>query len=205
MKVREPMTAGKKAFRFFGMIFLATVAAWTVAHALTFEKKTVGTPTISYKSGQATITGDAQERTVLDYIKDYVDIPDGAVDWKVFGQTKEIRVEYKTKEGYDGEYFKPEFPAAVKAMDGKEITIKGFMFPLGPNEEQTEFLFGPFPINCPFHYHVGPSLVIEAHADKHPIKFVWDPIVLKGKLTLVPLDKENSTFYRFTDITIVKK
>ncbi len=149
--------------------------------------------------------GDSSTRTIADYIKDYVDIPRGGTDWKVFGQTKEIPVEGKTPDGLDYGYTKPEFSDAVKALDGKDVILKGFMFPLDPEEKQHLFLFGPFPVSCPFHYHVGPSLVVEAHTpEKTPVEFSYDPLVLKGRLELVPKDEDNSVFYRLVDAQIVK-
>lgn len=169
--------------RYWGLVVFALVIALSFsAYALTTEPG-----------------ADAPTRNLDDYIKDYVDVPDGALDWKIFGKTKEIDVESKDAEGLDLQYFKPEFDADLKALDGKKVTIKGFMFPLDSTEEQKLFLFGPFPINCPFQYHVGPSLVIEVHADNHPVKFSYDPLVLTGTLELVPLDAENSVFYRLKD------
>lgn len=147
---------------------------------------------------------DAPTRTLEDYIKKYVDVPKGATDWKVFGKTKSIDIEGKTKDGMDFQYYKPEFTPEVKALDGKQVTVKGFMFPLNSSDDQTLFLFGPFPVNCPFQYHVGPSLVIEAHADNHPVKFTYDPVVVTGKLQLVSKDPEFSTFYRLMDAKLVK-
>jgi hypothetical protein len=141
-------------------------------------------------------TADAPTRTIEDYIKDYVDVPKGATDWKVFGQTKEISIEGKDAEGFDFQYYKPEFSKDVRALDGQEITLKGFMFPLDSTEEQSQFLFGPFPVNCPFQYHVGPSLVVEVYVEKHPVTFTLDPVVVKGTLELVENDPETSTFYR---------
>ena len=99
---------------------------------------------------------DAPTRSLEDYIKDYVDVPPGATDWKVFGKTKQIDVRGKTPDGYDLQYYKPEFTPEVTALDGKQITIKGFMFPLNETEKQKLFLIGPFPINCPFQYPCRP-------------------------------------------------
>ena len=154
---------------------------------------------LTYEKGS-----DSATRTLSDYIKDYVDTPAGAVDWKVFAKTKEIDIEGKTKDGYDFQYYKPGFTPQVKALDGKMVTIKGFMFPLEETQKQKLFLFGPFPVSCPFHYHVTPSMVIEVHADKMPVKFSYDPIVLTGRLQLVQKDMENSTFYRLMDAREVK-
>jgi hypothetical protein len=147
---------------------------------------------------------DAPERTIADYIEDYIDIPDGALDWKLLGQTEMTNVEGKDKDGMDIQYFSPGFPLDLQPLDGQEILVKGFMFPLGAAEEQNLFLFGPFPLNCPYQYHVGPNLVIEVHADKNPTPFTYDPITLKGVFELVPSDPEYGVFYRLKDAKIVK-
>lgn len=184
------------------LLFLALPSS---AHALSTEKNyTKQTVTVTTDLGTETMVLDSPNRTIADYIKDYVDVPDGAVDWKVFSTTKEINVEGKTKDGYDFQYFKPGFSALVKKLDGREITVKGFMFPLNETQKQKLFLFGPFPVSCPFHYHVSPSLVLEVHADKAPVKFSYDPVVLKGRLQLVNKDPENSTFYRLVDAEEIK-
>ena len=46
---------------------------------------------------------------------------------------------------------------------------------------------------------MGPSLVIEVHADNHPVEFDYEPVTIKGTLELVSDDPEYSTFYRLTD------
>lgn len=147
---------------------------------------------------------DSPNRTLQDYIKNYVDVPVGATDWKVFGAAKVVDVEGKTPDGYDFQYDKPQFTPALRALDGKQVTVKGFIFPLDETEKQKLFLFGPFPISCPFHYHVTPAMVIEVHADKAPVKFSYDPVVMTGRLQLVEKDMENSTFFRLLDARQVK-
>ena len=142
---------------------------------------------------------DGTDKTIMDYIKDYVDIPAGATDWKVFGATKETEAHSKTPDGYDNLYSKPEFQPALKALDGKTVTVKGFMFPLDGTDLQKHFLFGPFPATCPFQYHVGPPLVIEVDAGTHPVKFSYDPVVITGTLELIPDDPDYSTFYKLHD------
>ncbi len=161
-------------------------------------------PAWALTSVDASTMSDSPNRTMQDYIKNYVDVPKGATNWKTFGATKEIDVEGKTPDGYDFQYYKPKFTDALRALDGKQVTVKGFMFPLDETEKQKLFLFGPFPISCPFHYHVSPALVIEVHADKTPVKFSYDPVVLAGTLQLVEKDPENSTFFRLLDAHVVK-
>lgn len=133
-------------------------------------------------------------------IEDYVDTPEGAVNWELFAATKEITINEKDEEGYDLEYVQPQFADTLKKLDGEKIKIKGFMFPLEQGKEQSKFLFGPFPMNCPYHYHVGPSLVIEVHT-KTPLPITFDPVTLSGTLELVERDIEFSVFYRLQQAT----
>lgn len=139
-------------------------------------------------------------KTMIDYIDEFIDRPNGAVDWKELGKTEEILVKGKTPEGYDSEYTKPDFTQEIEKLDGKTINIKGYMFPLEQSEEQRLFLLGPFPQSCPFHYHVGPSLIIEAHAKENPVKFSYEPVTLSGTLELVQNDPEHNVFYRLKDL-----
>ncbi len=149
---------------------------------------------LTYEDG-----ADAPTRTIEDYIKDYVDVPKGATDWRIFGKTRQINVQGQSEDGMDYQYYKPQFHPEIKALDGKQVTVKGFMFPLNSTDEQRLFLVGPFPVNCPYQYHVGPALVIEVHADNNPTEFSYDPITVTGKLQLVDKDPEFSVFYRLID------
>ena len=136
-------------------------------------------------------------QTLMDNISKYVDTPAGSLDWQILGMTKEIQHTETDKEGFTNEYVTAEFTEAVKALDGKTITIKGYMFPLGETDRQPLFLFGPFPVGCPYHYHVGPSLVIEVHADAAPVKFSYDPIVITGTFETIVNDPDGrGLFYR---------
>lgn len=141
---------------------------------------------------------DESERDIASYIPDFVKVPHGGVSWDVFTQTKEITTSGKDEQGMDYEFKMPGFSDAIKKLDGQEVIMQGYMFPLEAEEKQSEFLFGPFPVSCPYHYHVGPSMVIEVHAKK-PIKFSYEPIDIKGRLELVPKDMETEVFYRIYD------
>lgn len=149
----------------------------------------------------SSLTLSEQTYTVDDLlanVDNFVKTPKGGIEWKVFGATKQTSYKFKTPDGLDGEGLKPEFSSTLKELDGKEIIVQGYMFPLGQEEKQSEFLLGPFPISCPFHYHVTANLIIEVHAQK-PIPFSYDPINIKGKLELVPRDDEYNVFYRLKD------
>lgn len=135
-------------------------------------------------------------------IPEFVKTPEGGVPWTLFGATGQNPYTYTDEEGGEWSGVRPEFSEELKALDGTEILIQAYMFPLGQEEQQSMFLLGPFPISCPFHYHVTPNLIIEAHADP-AIEFSYDAIDVKGTLELVYKDDEYNVFYRLKNVEIV--
>ena len=139
---------------------------------------------------------------IVGQISKFTTTPSGGKDWMLFSQTKEIP--YKiNRDGEEWEGVKPEFPDTIKKLDNKEVVMTGYMFPLDQTENQSQFLFGPFPLSCPYHYHAPNSLIIEAHAVK-PIPFSYEPITIKGTLELVPEDLEYNIFYRLKEVALQK-
>ncbi|MBI1326611.1 MAG: DUF3299 domain-containing protein [Alphaproteobacteria bacterium] len=143
-------------------------------------------------------TIEFSETRILGAWKDYVDVPKGALSWDIFAQTKEKVFSLVDGDGMRSDYAKPDFSTEMKSYDRKTVKMRGYMFPLDEDEKQKLFLFGPYPMTCPYHYHVGPSLIVEAHPVK-PIKFTYDAITLEGTLELVPEDMEYGIFYRLND------
>ncbi len=116
-----------------------------------------------------------------------------ALPWQLFSQTKEIEDCTIDKDGFDYCLIKPEYNQKIKQYNGKVVTLMGYMFPLEQSEKQKKFLLGPYPLSCPFHYHVGPSQVIEINSDQ-AIDFSFDPVTVKGELK-VKFNKETGIFY----------
>lgn len=116
-----------------------------------------------------------------------------AIAWSVFAKSREIEECTDDAEGFRSCRLKPEYTDEVKALDGKQVTLMGFMFPLEDAEKQSNFLLGPYPLSCPFHYHIGPSQVIEVLADE-PLAFSYDPITVKGTLR-VRYNTQTEIFY----------
>ena len=56
----------------------------------------------------------------------------------------------------------PVFGKEVKALEGKEVTVKGYIIPTDGYKSQTAFVFSAFPYNmCFFCGGAGPETVIE--------------------------------------------
>jgi hypothetical protein len=78
----------------------------------------------------------------------------------------------------------PIFSAEVKALQGKEITIKGYVIPTDGYKSHTEFVFSAFPYNmCFFCGGAGPETVMEIYASEG-IPYSTEPITIKGILQL---------------------
>lgn len=123
----------------------------------------------------------------------------GALPWDIFLETKENQKKVSFPDGGYTFEVTPIFSDKLKAYDDKQVTLYGFMFPLEQSEKQANFLIGPFPPSCPFHYHIPPSLIVEVRTEK-PIDFSWDEITLKGTLELAEKDP-NGVYYILKDAT----
>ena len=121
--------------------------------------------------------------------------PAGAVSWKTL---KGVYVDVKeTKKAL---LFIPEFNAEVSALDGREIEIEGFVFPLTPTDDgadfQSRFLLSSLPPSCPYYHLYGMEQIIEVVAAK-PVPFVDDPVRIKGRFELLR-DNRDGLFYKMT-------
>jgi hypothetical protein len=98
---------------------------------------------------------------------------------------------------------KPVFSEEIKALNGKEVTVKGFIIPVEGYKSHKEFIFSAFPYSmCFFCGGAGPESVMEVTAIE-PVVYSAESIVLKGKLKLNS-DDVNKLMYALTDAKIVK-
>lgn len=99
---------------------------------------------------------------------------------------------------------KPVFSEEIKALNGKEVTVKGFIIPVEGYKGHKEFIFSAFPYSmCFFCGGAGPESVMEVVAIE-PVEYTADAIYLKGKLKL-NADDVNKLMYALTDARLVKK
>ncbi len=99
---------------------------------------------------------------------------------------------------------KPVFSAEILALDGKEVTVKGFIIPTDGYKSHKEFVFSAFPYSmCFFCGGAGPESVMEVFASE-PITYTAETITLKGKLKLNG-DDVNKLMYAITEAKQVKE
>ncbi|MEQ9443270.1 MAG: hypothetical protein RIG62_29805 [Cyclobacteriaceae bacterium] len=97
------------------------------------------------------------------------------------------KISYKTIQDPYGPMSVPEFNEAVKAMEGEEIELSGYIIPLDGLEgafQPTHFILSSLPLSaCFFCGSGGPESVVEVQLED-AIEYTTDPITLRGKLKL---------------------
>lgn len=120
--------------------------------------------------------------------------------WKTLGKIT-FKKQYDEFMGFKVDV--PVFSPEVKALDGKEITIKGYIIPTEGYKSHKDFVFSAYPYNmCYFCGGAGPETVMEVTAVEG-IKYTADPVTIKGTLQLNSGDI-NQLIYSLTNARLVK-
>ncbi|MFV8834261.1 DUF3299 domain-containing protein [Aquisalimonas sp.] len=151
-----------------------------------------------------TITGGGASRQLSVYVADESyghplepmeeraqDLPevDGAVSWDLISSVE-------TREGASG-MLEPLFDDDIRALDGEQVKLQGFMMPLDNSERQRHFLVSRTPPSCFFCLPGGPETVVEVELEE-PLAFTFDPILLSGRMRLME-NSDMGLFYRLDD------
>lgn len=96
----------------------------------------------------------------------------------------------------------PVFSDAIKALEGQEVEVKGYIIPVEGYVSHREFILSAFPYNmCFFCGGAGPETVMEVVAID-PIEYDADQIKLRGKLKL-NADDINRLMFLLEDATLI--
>ncbi len=105
----------------------------------------------------------------------------------------------------------PLYPPGLKALNGKQVRLVGFMAPFDSLTSLKTFMLFPTPAGCNFCAPPAPNqyiLVRQRDAAKHP--YIENPIEITGKLVLwttesgIPADSENFFVYTMEDAEVVE-
>jgi hypothetical protein len=106
-----------------------------------------------------------------------------ALPWSVLGDTTV------------GREFQVSFPKYLRELDGKQVTLTGFMQPLGDDLETATFMLIQYPVGC--WYCEMPEITgivcVDLPANKS-VRLTREPLKVEGKLTLNATDPENFLF-----------
>lgn len=95
---------------------------------------------------------------------------------------------------------RPVFSKEVKALEGKEVTVRGYIIPTEGYISPKQFVLSAYPFSsCFFCGGAGPETVMEVTANA-AIKYTPNPVTLKGVLQLNSTDP-NRLFYAIEKAT----
>jgi hypothetical protein len=93
-----------------------------------------------------------------------------------------------------GDFNKPIFSDNVKSLNGKTITLPGYMVPFENGIKGTHFMLSSLPLNACFFCGVGgPESVVEVNL-KTPISYTEKPIQVRGTLKLNNSDPDKMIY-----------
>lgn len=99
-----------------------------------------------------------------------------------------VKIERKFDPSMNFEVDYPTFSEEVLALNGKEITLEGWMIPLDELRGENYFVLSALPFaNCFFCGGAGPETVMEVFTDEK-VEFEVDRIKVKGRLRLNATD-----------------
>jgi len=114
------------------------------------------------------------------------------LSFSAFGQTQKITwknlqdVNFTDKfsEEEQAYYYYPHFGSKVKALEDKIVYLKGYMFPLGPEDDF--YVISRYPYSSCFFCGVGgPESIVQIKFKSKPPEFRMDQVVtIIGKLRL---------------------
>jgi hypothetical protein len=111
-------------------------------------------------------------------------------------------VQFVKAKDQHGEYDKPIFSEAAKALNNKIVTLPGYMAPFENGMKGSHFMLTSLPLNACFFCGVGgPETVIEVYL-KAPVTYNEKPIEVKGTLKLNDKDPDKM-IYILENATIV--
>jgi uncharacterized protein len=126
-------------------------------------------------------------------------VPEGVVSWDVLGDL-EVATEVT---GPLRATFTTSYGDAIEALDGQEVRLMGFLFPLEGGIEHARFLLTAWPPSCPFCLPAGPSQMVEVFCAE-PIAYSEGAIVIAGSFELLH-DDPSGLYYRLHDARLVER
>ena len=103
-------------------------------------------------------------------------------------------IEFVDQSGLSGDFQKPVFSPAAKALEGKRISLPGYMVPFESGLRGNHFMFSSMPLNACFFCGVGgPETVIEVFT-KESTNYSDKPIEIIGTLKLNANDPDKMIY-----------
>lgn len=100
-------------------------------------------------------------------------------NWKVLS-----KLEYEKSKDEYGEIYIPKFGPEIKALEGKEIELSGYIIPFEGMFKPDHLIISSVPVaSCFFCGGAGPESVAEIYLNE-PVKYTAKKVTIRGKLAL---------------------
>jgi uncharacterized protein len=129
----------------------------------------------------------------------FYQVPEGVIGWDVLGEM-DVEVEVL---GPLRSVFHVDYTERVKALDGQEVQIMGFLYPLEGGMRHARFLLTAWPPSCPFCLPAGPSQMVEVLREE-PVEFSEGAILMAGTLSVLE-DDPSGMYYRMKNARLVER
>ena len=129
----------------------------------------------------------------------FYQVPEGAVGWDTLSNmhvTTEVVAPLQAR-------FHIDYSDEIKALDGQEVKLMGFLFPLAGGLEHERFLLTAWPPSCPFCLPAGPSQMVEVFCEQ-PVEFSEGAILMAGRFEVLK-DDPSGMYYRMHDAELVER
>jgi hypothetical protein len=129
----------------------------------------------------------------------FYQVPDGVVGWDTLGNL-DVRTEVIAPLQA---IFHTDYSKEIKALDGEQVKLMGFIYPLEGGLEHERFLLTAWPPSCPFCLPAGPSQMVEVFCAE-PIEFTEGAIMMAGRFEVLE-DDPTGMYYRMHDAEEVER
>jgi hypothetical protein len=129
----------------------------------------------------------------------FYQVPEGVVGWDTLGEL-DVRTEVIAPLQA---IFHTDYSKEIKALDGEQVKLMGFIYPLEGGLEHERFLLTAWPPSCPFCLPAGPSQMVEVFCAE-PVEFTEGAILMAGRFEVLE-DDPTGMYYRMHDAQEVER
>jgi hypothetical protein len=126
-------------------------------------------------------------------------VPEGVVGWDTLGN---LNVRSEAVAPLQA-IFHTDYSDEVKALDGQDVKLMGFIYPLEGGLKHEHFLLTAWPPSCPFCLPAGPSQMVEIYCEE-PIEFTDGAIMLDGTFETLK-DDPSGMYYRMRGAELLEQ
>lgn len=105
---------------------------------------------------------------------------------------------------WDDNFYRVEFNDEQKALDGKELIVEGFMFPLEYSRKHTTFLVSSAPMSDCFFCGPGEAESMVYVKTETPVEYSYSKMAVKGTFKLVS-DASMGIIYELEDAEVISQ